>query len=131
MGLNIALWLAQVLVAILFAMSGIMKAFTPIAELMNSAPWVADVPLLLVRFIGVAELAGAVGVLVPALARILPSLTPLAAAALALVMALACGFHLTRGEPVGAAINVALALPALFVAWGRFRKAPIAPRRKA
>jgi uncharacterized membrane protein YphA (DoxX/SURF4 family) len=128
---NIALWIAQVLVAVLFMMSGVMKTFMPIEELMKNVPWAADVPTALVRFIGASELAGALGVILPAATRIKPMLTPLAAAGITTIMVLACAFHGVRGETAGMITNVVLGLPAAFVAWGRFRKVPIAPRGKA
>jgi putative oxidoreductase len=126
--LHIALWIGQVLLFLAFGISGWMKLTMPIPELAANAAWVADIPVWMVRFIGAAELAGAVGVLLPALTRIVPVLTPLAAAALALVMLLAILFHLVRGEPMGMAITFALGALAGFVGWGRFRLAPIPPR---
>jgi len=81
-----------------------------------------------VRFIGVVEVLGALGVVVPAATRIKPSLTPLAALGLTTVMVLASLTHLARGEVQMLPITIVLATLAAFVAWGRFRKAPIAPR---
>ena len=128
-GLHITLWGVQVLLAAMFGLSGAMKATTPIPALANSAPWAADVPEALVRFIGVAELAGAAGLLLPALTRILPVLTPLAATGLAIIMVLAVAFHVSRSEPTMLPINLVLGAVAAFVAWGRFGPARIEPRR--
>jgi len=75
----------------------------------------------LVRFIGVVELAGALGVILPAATRIQPRLTPLAAAGLATIMVLAIPFHLMRGELKEIVINLALGGLAAFVACGRSR----------
>jgi hypothetical protein len=127
-GLRVALWVAQSVTAALFAMAGSMKSTLPIAELATKLPWTASAPEALVRFIGVAELAGAVGLLLPALTRIKPGLTALAGAALTLVMILAAGFHVSRSEFGALPINLVLGSLAAFVAWGRFRAAPIAPR---
>lgn len=127
--MHVVLWIAQLVLASLFAISGGMKISLPIPALSESAPWTADVSPMLVRFIGAVELLGAAGVLLPALTGVKPWLTPLAAAALALVMLLAMGFHLTRGEATAIGINVMLGALALFVAWGRARRAPIAPLR--
>jgi uncharacterized membrane protein YphA (DoxX/SURF4 family) len=127
--LNITLWTLQVLLAAFFVMSGLSKLVTPLAQLASQMPWVADVPALLVRFIGLAELAGALGLLLPSLVRVRPALTPLAALGLVAVMLLAAIFHLTRGEAMMPPMNVLVAALAGFVAWGRTRKAPIQPRR--
>jgi uncharacterized membrane protein YphA (DoxX/SURF4 family) len=123
-----ALWIGQILLALIFGMSGLMKATMPIPELSKSAAWVTAVPPPLVRFIGVAELLGAAGVLLPAMTRILPKLTPLAALGLATIMELAVFFHLSRGEMSAAAITFGFALLAAFVAWGRLRGVPVSPR---
>jgi putative oxidoreductase len=125
---NGALWLVQLLLAAAYAMAGVMKSTMPIAELAPKLPWTADVPVALVRFIGVSELAGAVGLVLPALTRIKPGLTPLAGAGLVVVMALASVFHITRGEFAGLAFTMTLGALAAFAAWGRTARAPIAPR---
>jgi len=66
--------------------------------------------------------------LVPALTRIRPKLTPIAAVGLVTVQVLAMAFHTSRGEFKALPFNLTLAAMAAFVAWGRFKKAPIAPR---
>lgn len=126
--LNIALWAAQVLLGGMFGMAGATKATRPIVELAQRMPWAAEIPEGLVRFIGVSELAGGIGLLLPALTRIRPGLTPLAAAGLTTIMALASMFHLTRGEWGGIVVNAVLGGVAAFIAWGRYRKAPIPSR---
>lgn len=125
--LSIALWSAQILLAIVFGMAGVMKTTTPIPELAEMMPWVAEAPVL-ARFIGVSELAAALGLLLPALTRIAPVLTPLAASGLVVVMIFAAGFHGVRGEFTALPLVIALGALAWFVAWGRFRRAPIAAR---
>lgn len=127
-GMNIGLWVVQALLAVSFGMAGAMKALTPIAELSNSLPWVSEDLALLVRFIGVSELLGAVGLILPAALRIQPKLTPLAAAGIVLIMVLASGFHALRGEFASVPVNLVLGGMAAFVAWGRLKKAPIEPR---
>ena len=91
-------------------------------------PWAAQVPEALVRFIGVAEVLGAVGLILPSLLRIQPKLTPIAAVGLALVMLFAVVFHISRGETPMIGMNFILIAIAAFIAWGRFKKAPIAPK---
>ena len=126
--LNITLWVLQVLLAAAFLMTGLMKLGTPIAQLAQSLPWVNDVPAALVRFIGLAELAGGLGLILPAVTRIRPNLTPLAALGLVAVMVFASLFHITRGEAMMVPMNLVLAALAGVIAWGRTRKAPIQPR---
>lgn len=126
--LHHGLWAAQIVLAAMFGMAGAMKATTPIPELAATLPWAASVPEALVRFIGFAELAGAIGLVVPAALRIKPQLTALAAAGLALVMVLAGAFHLVRGEAAALPINLGLLALAAFVAWGRTTRASIRAR---
>ena len=127
-GLTIGLWVAQVLLALLFFMAGAMKASQPLDALVAALPWVESTPLGLVRFIGIAEILGALGLLLPSIFRIKPNLTVLAAYGLALVMLLAAGFHASRGEFSAIGMNVVLVGLALFVAWGRSKKAIILPK---
>lgn len=97
-------------------------------KLTASADATMGMPIALIRFIGAAEVAGGLGVLLPSALRIRPSLTPLAAWGLVVVMVLAAGFHMSRGEWSSVPTNVVLGALAAFVAWGRTRPAPIAPR---
>jgi putative oxidoreductase len=127
-GLHIALWIVQILVGALFIFAGFTKAFQPAEELAKSIPWTVVVGMPLTRFIGVSQLAGGLGLILPALTRIRPGLTPLAGAGLALVMLLAFGYHVVRSEFQALPMNVVLGGLAAFVAWGRSRKAPILAR---
>jgi hypothetical protein len=129
--MKIALWTAQSLLAALFLMAGATKALTPHADLAAQMPWVLDTPPWLPAMIGVAEIAGALGLVLPAATGIRPRLTPLAAGALALVMALATGLHVARGEAAALALTLPLLCLAAFVAWGRTRRLPIAARRSS
>ncbi len=126
--LQIILWIAQVLLAAMFLMAGISKTFQPIDQLSQMLPWASQVPVGLVRFIGVSELLGGLGLVLPALLRIKPRLTVLAAIGLATVMVFAALFHASRGEFSAIGMNLILALIALFIAWGRAKKAPIQPK---
>ena len=123
--LHIALWVAQVLLAAMFLMSGFMKLAQPIDQLSQMLPWASQVPEALVRFIGLAEVLGAVGLILPSLLRIKPQLTAWAAIGIAVIMLFATFFHISRGETGAIGMNIFLALLAAFVAWGRFKKAPI------
>lgn len=127
-GLHATLWTTQVVLAALFGMAGVMKSTVPLTELAKTLAWTADVPGPLVRFIGAAELVGAIGLLVPALLRIRPVLTPLAGIGLTIVMLLAAAFHAMRGEFALLGMPIVLGALAAFTAWGRLRPVPIAPR---
>lgn len=127
-GLTTSLWVAQVLLATAFAMAGMMKATSPMDQLVEQMAWSGVLPPALVRFIGGAELAAAFGLVLPAITQIKPILTPLAALGLLIVMVLAASFHVARGELDALPINFALGVLSAFVAWGRFKKAPIPPR---
>lgn len=118
--MTIALWIVQAVLAAMFALAGISKSTQPKDKLAEKLPWVADFSLPTVRVIGVAELAAAVGLILPALTGIVPVLTPLAATGLVVVMALAALTHARRKEPGAIVFNTVLLLSAAFVAWGRF-----------
>jgi uncharacterized membrane protein YphA (DoxX/SURF4 family) len=123
--LNILLWVAQVVLGAMFLMAGAMKASQPVEVLAESLPWVTTMPIGLVKFIGLSELLGGLGLLLPSLLRIKPFLTVWAAIGLVTVMLFAAIFHATRGEFSAIGMNVVLMAIAAFVAWGRSKKAPI------
>ncbi len=123
--LNIALWVVQVLLAALYLMAGSTKLFQPIEEMAKMLPWVAEAPAGVVRFIGLSELLGGVGLLLPSILRIQPGLTPIAAVGLAVIQLLATIFHISKGESSVIGANILFMAMALFVAWGRMAKAPI------
>lgn len=125
---SIALWIVQIALAVAYAPAGWFKMTMPLPELGTMMAWTADIPELLVRFIGAAEIAAAIGLVLPAATRILPGLSPLAAAGLVLIQLSAIVFHVSRAEFVSLPFNALLLLAAAFVAWGRWRNAPIAPR---
>ncbi|MEP9390090.1 DoxX family protein [Mesorhizobium sp. KR9-304] len=127
--LNISLWAAQILLAMVFGAAGFMKVTMPLPDLAAMLTWPGNVPSWLVRFIGTAELAGAIGILVPALTRIQPLLTPLAALGFAIIQILAVPVHISQGDiAMVGPINAILLALALFVVWGRYRKLPIQPK---
>jgi len=125
----VALWSTQLLLALFFGMTGLMKTFmSPEALLANGVSSALDLPYWLLRFIGISEIAGAIGIILPAATRILPFLTPLAALGFASIQVLAIGFHTMRGEFVMLPLNFALLGLALLVAWGRTKKLVVASR---
>lgn len=116
--MNILLWVVQGLLAAAFLMAGQMKVFSYEKYKAMGGP---NTPSRgLVRFIGLSEIAGASGVILPLATGVLTFLTPIAAVALAIVMVLALGFHAMHKDPIGklAPALVLLAL-SVFVAWGR------------
>jgi putative oxidoreductase len=127
-GLHWALWGVQLLLGLFFIMVGYSHGLMPFDEIAAQAVWMTQVPRALARFIGYAELAGGVGLILPAATRITPWLTPLAALGVATIMLLALLFHLARGEASVVWIHALVASASLFVAWGRWRKAPIPER---
>lgn len=126
--LHAALWAAQLALAIVFALAGGAKTFLAPGELFARLPDLASMPLPFVRFIGIAELAAAVGLVVPAATRIAPMLTPAAASGLVAVMLLAAAFNVREGRIAKLALVLPLALLAAFVARGRFLQVPIERR---
>lgn len=124
-----ALWIVSGLLALLFLGAGSFKLLMPVAYLADQPPmaWVSSVPPWLVKLIGLAEVAGALGLILPAATRILPQLTPLAAKGLALIMALAFGIHIFRGEIDATVAPVVLFSLAVFVSHGRTKLVPVAP----
>src|SRR5438552_16149454 len=114
-----ALWIVQSLLALLFFFAGGMKLVLPLEKL--TGPISLPGPLL--RFIGVAEVLGALGLILPGLLRIRPGLTPLAATGLVIIMIGATVITLAAGEIVVALISLVVGLLAAFVAYGRWRVA--------
>ena len=124
--LSIALWTLQALLAAIFLMTGSMKLLLPADVLAAQTP----LPIALVRFIGVCELAGALGMLLPGLLRIGPSLTPLAAAGLVVLMM--CATILTpilvSPDPVMMLVPATVGALAAGVGYARLRLAPLRGR---
>jgi len=119
--MNTSLWIVQGILAAMFAMAGIMKSTQPIDKLLKSGvTWADRFPLTTVRIIGVSELLGALGLILPLLLNIAPMLTPIAALALAFVQLLAIFHHAKHKENKAIVFNMVLLALAAFVAYGRF-----------
>jgi hypothetical protein len=118
--LNIALWLTHALLAAFFVYAGFTKLATPAAELAQMIPWTAELPSL-VLVTGLVDVLGGLVILLPALARIRPRLTVLAAIGLLVLQVLALGFHAMRGEMMVIPMNIVLIALVAFVLWGRTR----------
>ncbi len=117
--MNTTLWIIQGVLAAMFAMAGVMKTTQPIDKLAKSVTWVDRFPSKTVRFIGIVELLGSIGLILPWAMGILPFLTPVAASGLALVQLLAIFHHADYKETKAIAFNVLLLVLAGFVAYGR------------
>ncbi|MGR4863128.1 DoxX family protein [Caulobacter sp. LARHSG274] len=126
--IRIALWVAQGLLFVPFVMFGLMKLSKPIADLSMMMPWTGQLPVAFVRFIGAVDVAGGLGVLLPAVTRIRPELGIWAARGIIALQVLAIVFHGSRGEFMMLPLNFVLLTLAIFVLWGRSRKVPITAR---
>ena len=113
--MSYALWVVQVLLALLFLFAGGAKLVLPAEALKGPVP----VPVVFLRFIGVCEVLGAIGLILPGLLRIWRVLTPLAAAGLMIIMIGATVVNAVGGGGAIALITLVLGLLAAFVAYGR------------
>jgi uncharacterized membrane protein YphA (DoxX/SURF4 family) len=118
--ISYALWIVQVLLALLFLFGGGAKLVLPPEAMKGPVP----IPVLFLRFIGICEVLGALGLILPGLFRIRPGLTPLAAVGLVIIMIGATVVNLVGGTPAIALITLLLGLLATFVAYGRWRVIP-------
>ena len=122
--MNILLWITQILLALLFLFAGVMKLILPIEEMTKQMA----MPGLFLRFLGVAEVLGALGLILPGLFRIKTWLTPLAAAGLTIIVIGATVVTLKIGGGATALVPLVSALLAALVAYGRWRLAPLRER---
>jgi hypothetical protein len=116
-----ALWIVQGLLAALFVFAGVMKLVLPLDQLTGPI----SLSGAFIRFIGVAEVFGAVGLILPSLLRIRPGLTPLAAGGLVIIMVGAVWITVAGGDVASAVIPLLVGLLAVFVAYGRWRLAAV------
>ena len=124
--MNYALWIVQALLAVVFLFAGSSKFIMSVEEMTRDI----RLPGTFLRFIGAVEILGAIGLILPSLLRIRPGLTPLAAAGLVIIMIGAVVITFVGGVNVGLAVIPGVTgLLAAFVAWGRWRLAPIHPKR--
>ena len=125
--INILLWLAQLIVAAMFFFGFYAKLLQPVEVAAQMMPWVADQGVLAV-FTGIVDLLGALGLILPALLRIKPKLTVVAAYGGILLMLSGIVFHVMRGEASVIGLNFLLIALLIFIAWGRSKKAVIKAR---
>jgi hypothetical protein len=120
MGLNVMLWVIQGLLAVMFLFAGGMKLVLPLEALAGPVA----LPGLFLRFIGVAEVLGAISLILPGLVRIRVGLTPLAAAGLVIIMTGATVITVIGGSIAPALVPLVIGLLAALVAYGRWRRIP-------
>jgi len=124
--MNILLWIIQCLLALLFIFSGATKFVMSVEQMNAQSP--VFLPSIFLHFIGVCEILGGIGLIVPSVLRIEPRLTSLAAAGLAIIMTGATVITLMGPMKAAAIIPLVTCLLCLFVAWGRWKARPISPR---
>lgn len=122
--MNVVLWIVAGLLALTYVLAGVPKATQPLAALSKRMGWVSGAPAGLVRFIGAAEVLGAIGLILPLATGILPWLTVAAAVGLVIVQVGAMAVHVSRGETRNLSVNVVLLLLALFLVVGRVTIVP-------
>ncbi|CAM8652457.1 DoxX family [Comamonadaceae bacterium] len=125
--LGVGLWAAQLVLAFFLLFGAYMKLAAPADEVAKMMVWAAQYPALK-TFTGIVDLLGGLGILLPALTRIQPRLTALAALGIIVLQVLAFAFHGSRGEWPATPFNVILLGLAAFVYWGRSKAAPITAR---
>ncbi|MCF0058791.1 DoxX family protein [Dyadobacter sp. CY356] len=121
---NTILWIAQILLAAFFIIGAVMK-FMPIEKISVIMPWTGQVPVQIVRILGIIDLLAAAGLVLPPIFKIKSELTSWAAIGIVLMMICAVIFHVLRGEASVIGINLFCIVLACLVAWGRFRKGRI------
>ena len=125
--MNIALWIVQVLLAVVFVFHGVIKLAPP-PDLPAQIQWIYDMAPGLRTFVGTVELLAAIGLILPGVTKIQPRLTPLAALGLMILMVGGVVFHIPRGEFEAISINVFVFILSAFVAYGRWRVRPLQAR---
>jgi uncharacterized membrane protein YphA (DoxX/SURF4 family) len=120
--MNIFLWILQIALAVMFAMHGWLFLAPP-PEMADAI--ISAYPPPVRYLIGISEVLGALGLLLPGITRIMPILTVWAATGLAIVVALATGYHLTRGEFSSAGVTALLCVAAAFVAYMRWKRSSV------
>lgn len=113
-----ALWIVQGLLAALFLLAGVPKLVMSAGQM--AAPGPIQVPVPFIRFIGVCEILGAIGMVLPGLTRIRPGLTPLGAGGLVIIMIGATVINMVNGMAAFAMPAAVLGLMAAYVVWGRW-----------
>ncbi|MDO9378378.1 MAG: DoxX family protein [Nocardioidaceae bacterium] len=117
--MSTVVWILEVALALVFGLAGVIKVTLPTERVLENLPWAEEYAPNTVRLIGFLEIAGAVALVLPAAAVVVPVMVPFAAICLGIVMVLAAFVHLRRDEPAEMALNAVLLALLLVVAWAR------------
>lgn len=118
--MDVVLWVLQIVLAVAVLLAGTLKLTRSQEQLEPQMPWVRDFGPDAVRLIGLAEVLGGLGLVLPAALDVAPILTPVAAAGVAVVMVGAVVVHIRRHEGPALPPAIVLLVLALVIAWGRF-----------
>ncbi|MFY7829536.1 MAG: DoxX family protein [Flectobacillus sp.] len=124
---DIFLWIAQGILALVLVWAAYTKLFQSLQEAAKMLPWAKD-NIVLLKVTGVIDLLGALGIILPAATRIQPKLTVFAAYGIIALMIIASIFHISRDEVSLISMNIFFLLLAVFVVWGRTKKAIVFPK---
>lgn len=123
--MNVILWILQILLAILFVVGGVPKLILPASMLQPPSPNAIVFPVSFLRFIGVCEVLGGLGLVLPGVFKTRQYLIPLAAVGLLIIVIGATVTTVMSGGGVMASIPLVCALLLAFVAYGRWRLRPL------
>ena len=123
--MNIVLWIIQGVLALIFLVTGFLKTFLPLASLKKNLSWVSGASPISVRSLGIAEILGAIGLILPGITGILPWLTVVAALGLVIVMIGACIVHAKHQEYNVIVATILILFLAVLIVVGRLTFAPL------
>jgi uncharacterized membrane protein YphA (DoxX/SURF4 family) len=118
--MNIILWIAQGIAGAMFLLAGVMKSTQPLEKLSGQMSWINDFSAGTVRFVGISELLGGIGLILPWATGLAPVLTPVSGAGLAVIMIAAAVYHFRKNEMKAIGPNLFLFALTAFVAYGRY-----------
>jgi hypothetical protein len=113
----IAVWIAKIILAISFIWGASLKLFLSVEKLSAMWPWTAEVPVAVVKFTGIIDLLGGIGIIAPVILSLNPKITQITAFAIIALMICGSVFHICRGEASQIGINVFFAFLASFIVW--------------
>ncbi len=116
-------WVFSIILAIVFLLTGVIRAFR-VDQARDRFKWAREIPRPLVQIIGIFEILGALGLILPVATGLYPWLTPIAAAGLAMLMFMAATFHTQRRETSEATVNLLLLVLLVLVAYIRWPLLP-------
>jgi hypothetical protein len=126
------LWTLQITVAVILLISGYTKVFLPHEQVAEAAEWTGAYTEIFVRYIGVIDILGGMGLILPGLLNIYPRITGYTALGIAVLMVAAMGLHIDRYEFGAIWINIFILIASVIIAYGRlWHTATAAPRHRA